>query len=83
MSRLGKRGYVRDVEKIMQAIKEVKIDHKSVASASRQYNISRRALGRFIAKLDDQKINISKIADSDLHEKVEKMSALGKTTVCQ
>lgn len=55
-----------DFDKLLLAIKDVKINGKSKQATAKAYNIKRTNLRRYLNKLDDELPDITALVDTDL-----------------
>lgn len=72
---------IKDINLLLKAIKEIKINKKSLRGVSNEYKISRSSLHRSVTRLDIQNIDYSKIDDKELLIKIEEIPSYGAPTV--
>lgn len=65
---------LKDFEALLNAIRSIKIDKKSVISAATAYDIKRTSLTRYIAKFDEVVPDISVVPDDELLKIVQRIS---------
>lgn len=71
----------QDIETLLKAVKEVKIEKKSMYSVSIRYNIKKISFQNYIHKIDEHFPDISKISDDELSHKLTEIITSGKPTV--
>lgn len=57
---------ISDSDALLNAIKAIVIDKKSIQSTANAYNISRRSLGRYIKKFEAAAPDIAGVPEDDL-----------------
>jgi len=60
---------------LLEAIKAVKVEKRSVKSTASEYNINRTSLGRYITKFDAEVKDITAVDDSNLLKIVKRISS--------
>lgn len=73
----------RDCRSIVDAIKDIKKDKKSVFSVAKSHNIPYRSLYRYIEKLDKEIPDVLQATDQELVDFVESLGTTGPKKVMQ
>lgn len=72
---------IKDIDALVAAVKEIKIDKRSVKSIAIKYKIPRSSLIRYMDKLCAQIQDISLVDDSELTSKLQTITSRGSPTV--
>lgn len=71
---------VTDFDALLKAIKEIKIDNKSLRATCKAYNIPRTSMSRYVGKLDAKFPDISAVNDAALIKELRSMTSLSERT---
>lgn len=71
-----------DPYKVLEALKAVKIEKRSVKSVSNDHNIPRSSLSRYLTKINQAFLDISTVSDQQLLDCIKLFTSRGSKTVC-
>ena len=75
---------ISDYEGLLNAIKEIKTEKKSIRSVADAYKIDRKSLGRYVMKFDAKVPDITTVPDVDLMIVVRRIASYAAPKlVCQ
>lgn len=72
---------ITDYNGLLSAIKQVKINKKSIKATARDYNIPGTSFLRYIKKIDDEFPDITKVSDDELLKNIKRIASYSKLSM--
>lgn len=66
---------VTDYNALLRAIKDIKVENKSIRSTASAFKIDKSSLSRYVTKFDKIVSNINDVSDADLLEIVQSIAS--------